>query len=109
MRDAGAGAAAAAAPAPHADPFPRSVWPRVAALALFAYVVYACAQLDVSWDRVVTGLDNASRFFHRLFPPNFARWKGTCAGGGSSTSSWSSDFISSARWTAAQGCEPWTT
>jgi phosphonate transport system permease protein len=56
-----------------ADPFPRSVWPRVAVVALVVYVVYACAQLEVSWGRVVAGLDNAERFFTRLFPPNFAR------------------------------------
>ena len=58
-----------------ADPFPRSVWPRVAAIALALYVVYACAQLDVSWERVQTGLENAARFFGRLFPPNFERWE----------------------------------
>ena len=58
-----------------ADPFPRSVWPRVAAVALAIYVVYACAQMDISWDRVETGLENASRFFSRLFPPNFHRWE----------------------------------
>ena len=57
------------------DPFPRSVWPRVAAIALAVYVVYACAQLDVSWERVQTGLENAARFFGRLFPPNFGRWE----------------------------------
>ena len=57
------------------DPFPRSVWPRVAAIALAVYVVYACAQLDVSWERVQTGLENAARFFGRLFPPNFERWE----------------------------------
>ena len=55
------------------DPFPARVWPRVAVVALIAYVIYACAQLDVSWARVETGLANASRFFGRLFPPNFAR------------------------------------
>src|SRR4029434_9865321 len=68
------------APAIRVDPFRRSAWPRVAAVALFVYVVYACAQLDVSWERVHAGLDNAARFFSRLFPPNFARsdllWKG---------------------------------
>ena len=57
------------------DPFPRSAWPRVAAIALAVYVVYACAQLDVSWERVATGLENAARFFARLFPPNFHRWE----------------------------------
>jgi phosphonate transport system permease protein len=57
-----------------ADPFRRSLWPRLAAVALAVYVVYACAQLEVSWERVQTGLDNASKFFSRLFPPNFHRW-----------------------------------
>jgi len=57
-----------------ADPFPRSRWPRVAAVALVVYIFYACAQLEVSWERVATGLHNAGRFFSRLFPPNFSRW-----------------------------------
>jgi phosphonate transport system permease protein len=57
------------------DPFPRNVWPRVAALALLLYVIYALAQLEISWARVETGLENASRFFSRLFPPNFTRWE----------------------------------
>ncbi len=60
--------------APPADPFRRSVWPRVAAVALVVYVIYACAQLEVSWERVETGLENAAKFFSRLFPPNFSRW-----------------------------------
>ena len=56
-------------------PFPRQpVWPRVAAVALVVYVVYACAQIEVSWERVETGLANAAHFFSRLFPPNFTRW-----------------------------------
>ena len=61
------------APALRDDPFRRSVWPRVAAVALLVYVVYACAQLDVSWSRVQSGLGNAAHFFSRLFPPNFTR------------------------------------
>jgi ABC-type phosphate/phosphonate transport system permease subunit len=55
------------------DPFRRDVWPRIAAVALVLYVIYACSQLDVSWERVQTGLQNAARFFARLFPPNFKR------------------------------------
>jgi phosphonate transport system permease protein len=55
------------------DPFHRSVWPRVAAAVLLVYIVYACAQLDVSWSRVQSGLGNAAHFFSRLFPPNFTR------------------------------------
>ena len=58
-----------------ADPFPRSVWSRVASVALLAYIVYACAQLEISWERVLIGMDNADRFFSRLFPPNFERWE----------------------------------
>ena len=57
------------------DPFARSWWPRVGLLVLAVYVVYACAQMDVSPERVETGLENAGRFFGRLFPPNFARWE----------------------------------
>jgi phosphonate transport system permease protein len=55
------------------DPFHRSVWPRVAAAVLLVYIVYACAQLDVSWSRMQSGLGNAAHFFSRLFPPNFTR------------------------------------
>lgn len=57
------------------DPFPRSLWPRVAGVLLIVYVVYACAQMEISWERVQVGVDNAHRFFSRLFPPNFARWE----------------------------------
>ncbi len=41
---------------------------------LVAYIVYACAQMEISWERVEVGMHNAGRFFSRLFPPNFARW-----------------------------------
>ena len=61
------------APATTVDPFPSRIWPRVAAVALVVYVIYACAQMDISWARVETGLANASHFFGRLFPPNFTR------------------------------------
>ncbi len=58
-----------------ADPFPRSVWPKVGGVLLIIYVVYACAQMEISWERVQVGLHNAAHFFSRLFPPNFARWE----------------------------------
>jgi len=64
---------AAASSLTPADPFRRDVWPRLAAIALVAYVIYACSRLDVSWERVEAGLANASHFFARLFPPNFER------------------------------------
>jgi phosphonate transport system permease protein len=57
-----------------ADPFRRGPWPRVAAVLLVVYVIYACAQMEISWARVETGLENAGHFFGRMFPPNFARW-----------------------------------
>lgn len=60
--------------APLPDPFPRSVWPRVAWVALLVYVIYAGAQMDISWERLQIGLANAAKFFGRLFPPNFSRW-----------------------------------
>ena len=50
-------------------------WGRFWALALLAYVVYASAQMDVSWERVGAGLHNAAHFLSRLFPPNFTRWE----------------------------------
>lgn len=61
--------------ASHADPFRRSLWPRVGMVALVVYVIYACAQMEISWERVQVGMDNAQRFFGRLFPPNFERWE----------------------------------
>ncbi|TMH58135.1 MAG: phosphonate ABC transporter, permease protein PhnE [Betaproteobacteria bacterium] len=55
--------------------FPSNPWKRVGWIALAAYVVYACAQLDVSVDRVASGWHNAAHFLARLFPPNFGRWE----------------------------------
>src|SRR5450631_488920 len=31
--------------------------------------------MDVSWERVVTGLHNTAHFLGRMFPPNFTRWE----------------------------------
>jgi phosphonate transport system permease protein len=61
--------------AAHPAPFKRSWWSRIAFVLLVFYVVYACAQMEISWERVQVGLDNAHRFFSRLFPPNFERWE----------------------------------
>ena len=44
-------------------------------LLLLAYVVYAAAQLEVSWARFIFGLDNGARFIGRMIPPNFERWQ----------------------------------
>ncbi|HRI09785.1 MAG TPA: hypothetical protein PKW35_18310, partial [Nannocystaceae bacterium] len=58
-----------------AGPFPRSIWSRVASVALRAYIVYACAQLEVSWEGVLIGMDNGDDIFARMFPPDFERWE----------------------------------
>ena len=34
-----------------------------------AYVIYAAAQLDLSWPRFLLGLDNGAKFLDRMFPP----------------------------------------
>jgi phosphonate transport system permease protein len=31
--------------------------------------------MELSWERVLTGAENASKFFGRMFPPNFDRWE----------------------------------
>jgi len=62
---------------PSRDPFPAN-WPaRIGWLVLLAYVVWAAAQLDFTWSRFVSGLDNAHRFLTRMFPPNFGgdKWE----------------------------------
>lgn len=40
---------------------------------LLAYVIYAGSQLDFTYARFVSGLDNAATFLERMFPPNFER------------------------------------
>ena len=48
-------------------------WPvRLAWLGLVAYALYAATILDVTWPRLVQGLDNGARFLDRMFPPNLA-------------------------------------
>jgi len=57
------------------NPFKSSAWSRLWWLLLAAYVVYACSQMDATWERVATGLHNTAHFLGRMFPPNFARWE----------------------------------
>jgi len=57
------------------NPFKSSAWSRLWWLLLAAYVVYACSQMDATWERVVTGLHNTAHFLGRMFPPNFTRWE----------------------------------
>lgn len=46
-------------------------WPkRFAWAALTIYAVYAISVLDIDFERIVRGMDNARRLFARMFPPN---------------------------------------
>ncbi|UCE30502.1 MAG: phosphonate ABC transporter, permease protein PhnE [Burkholderiales bacterium] len=60
----------AAAASLRARAFPPNWGVRLAWLALLVYSVFAVSQLDFTWDRFVTGLDNGARFIGRMFPPS---------------------------------------
>lgn len=46
-------------------------WPaRIAWIGLIAYSFYAASILDVTWERFMTGIDNAVRFLDRMVPPD---------------------------------------
>lgn len=48
-------------------------WPsRLAWIGLGLYVLYAAGQVNVSWERFVSGLPQAAKLFDRMFPPNLA-------------------------------------
>lgn len=48
-------------------------WPaRIAAIVFALYVVYAGSILDITWARLIAGLDHGARFVERMFPPNAA-------------------------------------
>ncbi len=54
------------------DPFTSSRWNQSIWLALGLYVMYAISQLNVSWERIVSGMPQASKLLGRMFPPNTA-------------------------------------
>jgi len=54
-------------------PFSYSTGTKVGIVLVLLYVVYAAAQLDFTYSRFITGLDNASTFLSRMVPPNFTR------------------------------------
>ncbi|MBI3899220.1 MAG: phosphonate ABC transporter, permease protein PhnE [Gammaproteobacteria bacterium] len=60
--------------------FRAGVGARLAALAILLYALYAIFQLDFSWARFVTGLDNGAKFLGRMFPPDVSKldilWSG---------------------------------
>jgi phosphonate transport system permease protein len=41
-------------------------------IGLGLYVLYAAGQVNVSWDRIVSGMPQAAKLFGRMFPPNLA-------------------------------------
>ncbi len=48
-------------------------WPaRIGWIALTLYAIYAASTLDVSWARLVRGLDQGATLLGRMFPPNMA-------------------------------------
>lgn len=56
-------------------PFAVNWWARLGYLLAVAYCLYAISILDISWDRLLAGLDNGARFLGAMFPPEFKRWK----------------------------------
>jgi phosphonate transport system permease protein len=51
-------------------------WPaRIGLVLLALYVVYAAGRLDITAERLGTGLGEAGRFLGRMWPPNFTRWE----------------------------------
>lgn len=48
---------------------------RAGLVALALYSVYATAQLDITWARLVVGFGEAGSFLARMVPPNFERWE----------------------------------
>ncbi len=51
-------------------------WPvRLAYLGLLLYTIYALDSMNISWLRVIEGLDNGRTFVASMFPPDFTRWR----------------------------------
>jgi phosphonate transport system permease protein len=55
----------------HLRPFSLSLAERVGWVVFAILCLWAASRIDPSWARFVTGLDNAARFFDRMFPPVF--------------------------------------
>ncbi len=59
-------------PTPRPQAFPPN-WPaRLGWIALTLYALYAASTLDVSWARLVRGIDQGATLLGRMFPPNTA-------------------------------------
>ena len=53
--------------------FPANWWLRAGWVCLAAYVAYAAARLDFTWERFVVGIDHGARFIGRMIPPVIAQ------------------------------------
>ncbi len=56
-------------------PFKVNYWVRLGYVLVFVYCLWAMQSLDISWERVIAGLDNAKRFLGAMIPPSFARYE----------------------------------
>jgi len=56
-------------------PFSPNWQARIGWLLLLIYLFYAFDYLDISIERVISGLDNGARFISSMFPPNITRWR----------------------------------
>ncbi len=55
-------------------PFASSLSTKLIWAVMLIYVVYAGAQLEITWARFEIGLEQGAKFLRRMFPPNFSRW-----------------------------------
>jgi phosphonate transport system permease protein len=73
-------AAVSPAPAQARPPFAWSVSAKVTALAVLVYCIYVLAQIDISAERLATGVKNGAKFISRMFPPDVSKmdilWSG---------------------------------
>ncbi|MFI3270651.1 MAG: phosphonate ABC transporter, permease protein PhnE [Pseudomonadota bacterium] len=56
-------------------PFKPNYWARLGYVLIVVYCIWAIQSLEISFDRVIAGLDNAQRFLAAMVPPSFVRWK----------------------------------
>ena len=57
---------------PHVRPFAMSRAERIGWIVLAVLAAWAASRIDPSWARFVVGVDNASKFFDRMWPPLFS-------------------------------------
>ncbi len=60
---------------PHPTPFKANYLARLGYFLVLIYCIWASQSLEISYERVLAGLDNAGRFLGDMVPPNFQRWE----------------------------------